>query len=180
MHIGLICPEATGHLNPQTTLGLELARRGHRVTVIGGEQSRIHADRRGLDYASLGKQLDDLGLARTAVTIRGEDDNPISPDAAVRQKGIDLTKQTLDCCAAAGVETLVGPYHSALGFFSGAGPTEDVVALLGAAVVVSATEPGSSDSAAEEQAPAINTRATTNVRDRLGMGPPYEGGEITG
>ena len=78
-----------------------------------------------LDYAALGKQLDSMGLSRTAVTIRGEEDNPISPDASVRQKGIDLNKQTLDCCAAAGVETLVGPYHSALGFFSGAGPTED-------------------------------------------------------
>ena len=78
-----------------------------------------------LDYAALGKQLDSMSLARTAVTIRGEEDNPISPDASVRAKGVALTKQTLDCCAAAGVETLVGPYHSALGYFSGAGPTED-------------------------------------------------------
>ena len=78
-----------------------------------------------LDYAGIGSKLDGLGLARTAVTIRGEEDNPISPDAAVRAKGVELTKQTLDCCAAAGVETLVGPYHSALGYFSGAGPTED-------------------------------------------------------
>lgn len=78
-----------------------------------------------LDYAGLGKTLDGMGLARTAVTIRGEEDNPISPDASVRAKGVALTKQTLDCCAAAGAETLVGPYHSALGFFSGAGPTED-------------------------------------------------------
>ena len=78
-----------------------------------------------LDYAGIGKQLDGIGLGRTAVTIRGEEDNPISPDASVRQKGIDATKRTLDCCAAAGVETLVGPYHSALGYFSGAGPTDD-------------------------------------------------------
>lgn len=78
-----------------------------------------------LDYKSLGESLDSMGLARTAVTIRGEEDNPISPDASVRAKGVELTKQTLDCCAAAGVETLVGPYHSALGYFSGAGPTED-------------------------------------------------------
>ncbi|MGB7344234.1 MAG: sugar phosphate isomerase/epimerase [Pirellulaceae bacterium] len=78
-----------------------------------------------LDYAGLGKKLDDLGLSRTAVTIRGEEDNPISPDAAVRAKGVELTKKTLDCCAAAGVETLVGPYHSAIGYFSGAGPTQD-------------------------------------------------------
>ncbi|QDT06399.1 D-tagatose 3-epimerase [Rubripirellula lacrimiformis] len=78
-----------------------------------------------LDYASLGKRLDDLGLARTAVTIRNEPDNPISPDKSVRDLGVQLTKQTLDCCAAAGVETLVGPYHSAIGIFSGAGPTAD-------------------------------------------------------
>ncbi|MEO9593639.1 sugar phosphate isomerase/epimerase family protein [Rhodopirellula bahusiensis] len=78
-----------------------------------------------LDYAKIGKRLDEIGLGRTAVTIRGEEDNPISPDAAVRAKGVELNKKTLDCCAAAGVEILVGPYHSAIGLFSGAGPTED-------------------------------------------------------
>ena len=60
---------------------------------------------------------DDWGL--------GVDDNPISPDASVRAKGIDLTKQTRDCGQAAGCSHLVGPYHSALGEFSGAGPTAD-------------------------------------------------------
>jgi D-psicose/D-tagatose/L-ribulose 3-epimerase len=78
-----------------------------------------------LDYASLGKKLDDLGLQRTAVTVRNLEDNPISPEATVRAKGIELTKKTLDCCAAAGVQTLCGPYHSALGHFSGSGPTAD-------------------------------------------------------
>ncbi len=78
-----------------------------------------------LDYAALGKQLDDLGLERTAVTVRNVEDNPISADPSVRAKGIELTKKTLDCCAAAGVQTLCGPYHSALGHFSGAGPTKD-------------------------------------------------------
>jgi D-psicose/D-tagatose/L-ribulose 3-epimerase len=78
-----------------------------------------------LDYAAWGKRLDDLGLSRTAVTVRNEGDNPISPDANVRKKGVELNKRTLDCCAAAGVETLVGPYHSAIGYFTGAGRTED-------------------------------------------------------
>ncbi|MFG0287444.1 MAG: sugar phosphate isomerase/epimerase family protein [Rhodopirellula sp. JB044] len=78
-----------------------------------------------LDYAALGKQLDSLQLGRTAVTIRNEEDNPISCDPAIRKLGVERNKQTLDCCAAAGVETLVGPYHSALGLFSGSGPTED-------------------------------------------------------
>ena len=78
-----------------------------------------------LDYAAWGKHLDELGLERTAVTVRGEDDNPISPKAAVRAAGVANTKKALDCCAAAGATHLVGPYHSALGIFSGQGPTAD-------------------------------------------------------
>lgn len=72
-----------------------------------------------------GKRLDDLGLERTAVTVRGEQDNPISPDAKVRAAGVAATCRTLDCCQAVGAQTLIGPYHSALGIFSGAGPTAD-------------------------------------------------------
>ncbi len=78
-----------------------------------------------LDYAAWGKRLDDLGLERTAVTVRGAADNPISPDAKVRSAGIALTNRTLDCCQAVGAQTLVGPYHSAIGEFSGNGPTAD-------------------------------------------------------
>lgn len=78
-----------------------------------------------LDYKKWGKILDDIGLERTAVTIRGVDDNPISPDAKVRKAGVESTMRALDACAAVGATTLVGPYHSALGHFSGAGPTED-------------------------------------------------------
>ena len=76
-------------------------------------------------YAGWRKHLDDAGLARTAVTIRGVDDNPMSADANIRRKGIDANKAALDCCQAAGVETLGGPFHSGLGCFSGAGPTKD-------------------------------------------------------
>jgi len=78
-----------------------------------------------LDYAAWGKRLDDLGLGRTSVTICGEADNPISPDPAVRAKGIENTKRAIDCAQAAGASALVGPFHSALGYFSGAGPTAD-------------------------------------------------------
>ncbi len=77
------------------------------------------------NYAAWGRRLDDLGLERTAVTVRGPDDNPISADAAVRTAAVEANKKTLDCCQALGVKTLCGPYHSALGEFSGAGPTPD-------------------------------------------------------
>ncbi len=78
-----------------------------------------------LDYAAWGKRLDDLGLERTAVTVRGVEDNPIAPEAAVRARGVQNNKRAVDCCHAMGATALVGPYHSALGFFSGQGPTAD-------------------------------------------------------
>ncbi|MBA2480327.1 MAG: sugar phosphate isomerase/epimerase [Planctomycetes bacterium] len=74
-------------------------------------------------FAALGKRLDDIGLQRTAVTVRTVDDNPISPDAAVRQKGVAANKAVLDCCQAGGMKLLVGPYYAALGHFTGRGPT---------------------------------------------------------
>ena len=76
-------------------------------------------------YAKWGKHLDNAGLTRTGVTVRGADDNPMSSDPKIRRKGIDANKAALDCCQAAGATALVGPYHSALGYFSGAGPTKD-------------------------------------------------------
>ena len=79
----------------------------------------------GLDYAAWGRRLDDLGLGRTAVTVRTDADNPISHDAKSRAAGVDANKRTLDCCAAVGATHLIGPFHSALGLFSGKGPTPD-------------------------------------------------------
>ena len=76
-------------------------------------------------YARWGQRLDNAGLTRTGVTVRGPDDNPMSPDPAVRRRGVENNTRAVDCAAAAGVEALVGPFHSALGYFSGAGPTAD-------------------------------------------------------
>ena len=76
-------------------------------------------------FAAWGKRLDDVGLARTAVTVRASADNPISPDSKIRAAGVANNKRVLDCCQAAGCELLCGPYHSALGEFSGKGPTPD-------------------------------------------------------
>lgn len=76
-------------------------------------------------FARLGKRLDQAGLARTAVTVRSADTNPVSPDPAIRRAAVEAMKKTLDCCQAAGVTVLAGPYHSALGEFSGQGPTTD-------------------------------------------------------
>ena len=96
-----------------------------KIKAMGFDGVEIPIFNLGLDYAAWGKRLDALRLERTGVTVRTPDDNPISPDAAIRRKGVELNKQTLDCCAAAGVQTIVGPYHSALGYFTGAGRTND-------------------------------------------------------
>jgi len=72
-----------------------------------------------------GRRLDAAGLARTAVTVRGAGDNPISPSAGVRAAAVDSMRRTIDCCRAAGVRILCGPTHSAIGEFTGKGPTAD-------------------------------------------------------
>ena len=75
--------------------------------------------------AKWGKRLDELGLARSATAVRGPAENPMSADPAIRRKGVEANKRTLDCCAAAGCEVMAGPFHSALGEFSGKGATDD-------------------------------------------------------
>ncbi len=52
-HYGIICPALTGHLNPMTTLGRELQRRGHRVTVVGFLDAQPNAIAAGLDFLAL-------------------------------------------------------------------------------------------------------------------------------
>ena len=77
------------------------------------------------NFAKLGKKLTDSGLQRTAVTICTDTENPISPDAAIRQAGLDRLKKAIDCCHAVGATHLCGPIHSAIGSFSGQCPTTD-------------------------------------------------------
>lgn len=96
-----------------------------RLKSIGYDAVELPLFDPDMDYAAIGRTLDDLGLRRTAVTVRTEADNPIDPDAAVRRAGVEATKRTIDCCADANIETLCGPFHSALGHFTGAGPTAD-------------------------------------------------------
>lgn len=76
-------------------------------------------------FAELGRRLDDIGLERTGVTVRGADDDPNSADPAVRQTGIDATKAAVECCEAGGMDLLAGPFYAGLGVFSGAAPTDE-------------------------------------------------------
>jgi zeaxanthin glucosyltransferase len=55
-HFGLICPAATGHLNPMTTLGHELKRRGHRVTLFGVLDAQPKTLAAGLEFWAIGEE----------------------------------------------------------------------------------------------------------------------------
>jgi zeaxanthin glucosyltransferase len=55
-HFGLICPELSGHLNPMTTLGRELKRRGHKVTVIGRPDAQKKTESAGLGFGVVGEK----------------------------------------------------------------------------------------------------------------------------
>jgi D-psicose/D-tagatose/L-ribulose 3-epimerase len=76
-------------------------------------------------YERLGKRLQSLGLGATAVTVMSPDANPISPDPVIRDAAVAYLDKVLDRAAAFGCEILCGPIHSAIGHFSGQGPTED-------------------------------------------------------
>lgn len=74
------------------------------------------------DHAALGQRLNNLGLDRTVVAIVSDGD-PLSDNAAERQKGIDHLKYVADCSVALGAEVLAGPLTQPLGQFSGLGVT---------------------------------------------------------
>lgn len=70
------------------------------------------------------KKLDDLSLDRVAVTINGPDNHQISADASMRNSTLERNKRAVDCAAVIGSKLLTGPFHSALGVFTGKTATE--------------------------------------------------------
>lgn len=53
-HIGLITPAYTGHVSPMITLGRELQRRGHRVSVISTPDAEAEALSGKLEFITVG------------------------------------------------------------------------------------------------------------------------------
>ncbi len=71
------------------------------------------------------KKLDELELDRVAVTINGPDHHQISADPAMRYKTLERNKQALECAQVLGSSLLTGPYHSALGVFTGSKSSDE-------------------------------------------------------
>ncbi|GGM61198.1 glycosyl transferase [Micromonospora sonchi] len=79
-HIGLICPDYTGHLSPMATLGRELLRRGHQVTLIALPDAGTRPYVAGFEFAPIGEREFPLGsLARFS-----EEQGKLSGLAAIR------------------------------------------------------------------------------------------------
>lgn len=60
-HFGILCPPTPGHLNPMTTLGNELQKRGHRVTLFGLPDAQAKTLAAGLDFWVVGESKFPLG-----------------------------------------------------------------------------------------------------------------------
>ncbi len=71
-HFGLICPSATGHLNPTLCLGEELKKRGHCVTLIGFLDSQAKTLAAGLRFQVIGETEFPLGKNQEIFTKLGE------------------------------------------------------------------------------------------------------------
>src|SRR5205807_2977478 len=89
---------------------------GVEIPVFGGTPD---------DYKPIRAELDKNGLKCTTVTILTAETNAVSPDAGVRKRAADWLKTVVDINHVLGAETVCGPYHSALGVFSGTGPPAD-------------------------------------------------------
>ena len=89
---------------------------GVEIPVFGGTPD---------DYKPVRAELDKNGLKCTTVTILTAETNAVSPDPGVRKRAADWLKTVVDINHVLGAETVCGPYHSALGVFSGTGPTAD-------------------------------------------------------
>lgn len=71
-HFGIICPTATGHLNPMTTLGYELKERGHRVTIVGILDAEKNASSAGLEFSAIAQSECPRGTTEQVLGKLGE------------------------------------------------------------------------------------------------------------
>jgi len=90
---------------------------GVEIPIFGGDEAH---------YQKLRKKLDELELKSSTVTIATPEASAISSDPAIRRAAAERLKTIVRHSAILGADILCGPFHQALGVFSGAGPTEEV------------------------------------------------------
>lgn len=87
-HFGLLCPTASGHLNPMTTLGYELKQRGHQVTLVGTLDAQPKVLAAGLGFYAIGETDFPAGSSKDMLAKLGQ----LSGLAAFRYT-VDLFKK---------------------------------------------------------------------------------------
>ncbi len=120
MKIGFNLLLWTGHVDethlPQIAALKDAGYDGVEVPMFGGDTAH---------YRRLGRQIGDLGLEVTAITmIPDAAHNPLSETALHRQAAVDHLAASSEWAQALGAAMLCGPILQPLGLFSGAGPTD--------------------------------------------------------
>jgi D-psicose/D-tagatose/L-ribulose 3-epimerase len=89
---------------------------GVEVPIFGGDDAH---------YRKLRTKLDELQLKASTVTVATPEASAISPEPAIRKAATERLKTIVRQSAILGADVLCGPFHQALGVFSGTGPTEE-------------------------------------------------------
>lgn len=76
-------------------------------------------------YKKFGEHAKSLEMEITSVIGLGPEENPISPNDAIRKKAVDRIKWFVDCAEAIDSRVVGGPLHSAFATFSNKAPDED-------------------------------------------------------
>lgn len=74
-------------------------------------------------YSKLGTFLRSMDLGVTAVASLAPEENIASPDAKIREAGLEKLKWSIDMGAASNVEVICGPFHSSFAYFTRQPPT---------------------------------------------------------
>ena len=109
-HFGLLCPAMTGHLNPMTTLGHELKRRGHRVTLFGVLDAQPKTLAAGLEFWAIGEEEFPTGASDASFTQMGKLSGLAASKYTIslyQQLTAMLLREVPQAIEAAGVEVLL-------------------------------------------------------------------------
>lgn len=120
MKVGMNLLLWTGHVTEEHFPVLEKIKNagydGVEIPLFQGDEAH---------YKKVRKELDNLGLKSTTVTVVNPESNPVSPDASIRKAALERIQWALNMTSILGGDLMAGPYHSAIGVFSGQGPTAD-------------------------------------------------------
>lgn len=86
-HFGIICLEATGHLNTMFPLGRELQRRGHSVTIFSSSGAQMKAQAAGFNFCNI--------YSPTSPVVGGETQKQPLPASSEKLRGLALLRYTL-------------------------------------------------------------------------------------